>query len=285
MTKRSEAAPTNQRWCALVCFLLSFVAWSGTVSCQGDRRSTLRIAATTSTASSGVVDILVDAFEEETGIRTQVIIAGTGQALELGERGDVDLVLVHARAREDAFVESGAGIDRRDIMWNDFVITGPPSDPARIRGLTDAPIALRKIARSGSTFISRGDDSGTHIREKSLWAEARFNPESKPWYSSVGQGMGRSLLIAAEKQAYVLVDRGTWLAFSDRTDLPVLVQGDPTLRNPYGAIRVNPKRHPDTRHENARRFQDFLTSPEGQRLISEFRVNGQPLFHPHRKDG
>jgi len=258
----------------------------GVFSCAGEpepRR--LRLATTTSTHNSGLLDEILPPFEERTGIDVQVVSVGTGQALALGERGDADLVLVHAREREDEFVAYGHGVDRRDIMWNDFVIAGPPDDPAGVRGLRDAGRALRRIRDAQAPFVSRGDDSGTHIRERKLWAAAGGGPERATWYLDAGQGMGRCLTIADEKRAYLLTDRGTYLAFRRKLDLEVLVEGDPMLRNPYGAILVNPARHPDVHAPEARELLDYLTSREGQRRIGEFRVDGRVLFHPVSGDG
>jgi tungstate transport system substrate-binding protein len=200
----------------------------------------------------------------------------------LAERGDADLLLVHARKREDAFVEKGFGIDRRDVMWNDFVICGPASDPAGIRGMTDAAKAFAQIAEKGSPFVSRGDDSGTNIRELAVWKRAAVDPEGKDYYHKAGQGMGPCLTMASQRQAYILTDRGTFLAVQAGKDLEVLVEGDDALRNPYGAILVNPKKHPHVRIEPARKLLDFLTSPAGQERIGAFRKNGKVLFHPQR---
>ena len=211
------------------------------------------------------------------------IAVGTGRALALARRGDADLVLVHARAREDAFVAAGSGIDRRDVMWNDFVIAGPAEDPAGAREATSAAAALRRIAAAEASFVSRGDDSGTHTRERDLWKAAGIEPDW-PNYRDAGQGMGACLNIADELCAYVLTDRGTYLAFGERVDLVVLVEGDPALRNPYGAILVNPERHAHVNAKGARKLLDYLTSAEGQAKIADFRLGGEVLFHPHGED-
>ncbi len=264
----------------LVCLLALMLA--GLLACQGERRTPrLRLATTTSTQSSGLLDVLLPPFEAREGITVETIAAGTGQALALGERGDVDVVLVHARAREDAFVAAGHGVSRRDIMWNDFVIVGPPADPAGVKGMSDAAAALAKIARAEAGFVSRGDDSGTHIRERALWGQAGGRAA---WagYVEAGQGQGACLTIADQTRAYMLTDRGTYLAYRGELALEVLVAGDPALRNPYGAIIVNPARHPEVRAELARRLLDYLSSDEGQRRIAEFRVDGEVLFHPAR---
>jgi len=256
------------------------------LSCGGSRPAPrLRLATTTSTYNSGLLEFLLPPFEKRTGIEVQVIAVGTGQALALGKRGDADLLLVHARDRELRFVADGYGVDRRDIMWNDFVILGPPADPAKIRGLRDAAEAFRRIAAAGALFVSRGDDSGTHIRERAIWKQAGGVPRKEPFYLEAGQGMGKCLILADEKRAYLLSDRGTFLAFRKRLGLEILVKGDPILRNPYGAILVNPDRYPEVHTGPARKLLDYLTSPEGQRRIGAFRVGGQVLFHPVKQGG
>lgn len=239
----------------------------------------LRLATTTSTRDSGLLDYLLKPWSERTGIEVQVVAVGTGQALALGTRGDADLLMVHARAREDAFVAAGHGIDRRDLMWNDFVVAGPPEDPAGVEGMTDVAAALRKIHASGAKFVSRGDDSGTHIREQALWQAAGLAPREEPYYYKAGQGMGPCLTMADELRAYILTDRGTYLAVREGKDLAVLVEGDARLRNPYGVILVNPQRHPHVNVTAARELVDYLTSPEGQERIGAFRVDGEILFH------
>lgn len=239
-----------------------------------DDRPRIRLATTTSTENSGLIAYVLEEFEEREGIDVDVIAVGTGQALKLGARGDVDLVLVHAREREDAFMAAGHGIEHRDVMWNDFVLLGPPTDPARIKGLKDTAKAFRKIAANNAEFVSRGDDSGTHIRERAIWERAGGTPTGKEFYLEAGQGMGKCLIMANELGAYVLSDRGTYLAFRRKLDLVVLVDGDPPLRNPYGVMLVKPER------EGARKLLDYLTSAEGQKRIGEFRVDGKQLFHP-----
>lgn len=255
-----------------------------TLACgtHGDRSATttLRLATTTSTDNSGLLDWLLPPFEQRENVEIQRLVVGTGQALALGENGDVDLVLVHARAREDAFVAAGHGTLRRDVMWNDFVIVGDARDPAGIRGSKDAAAALVAIAAAGATFVSRGDDSGTHTRERALWEGGGGRPDW-PGYVEAGQGMSACLNIADEKRAYTLTDRGTLLSHAGKLELEVLVEGDTSLRNPYGVILVNPARHPHVQTALATRLIDYLTSEEGQRRIGEFRVAGEALFHPH----
>ena len=250
-------------------------------ACGHDARSrtgALRLATTTSTENSGLLDHLLRVFTAETGVRVQAIGVGTGQALALGARGDADVVLVHDRMREDAFVAAGHAPTRHDVMWNDFVVLGPAADPAGIRGLTDPSLALARIHEKQARFVSRGDDSGTHARERRLWEQRGLDPTGTPGYVDAGQGMGACLTIADEKRAYILSDRGTYLAFSARIELEVLVEGHKSLRNPYGVMVV---RGPNA--ERAKKLVAFLTAPEGQRLIGAYRVNDHVLFHPHAK--
>ena len=240
------------------------------------------LASTTSTANSGLFEHILPLFTAETGIAVHVVAVGTGAALRLGQRGDVDVVLVHARAAEDAFVAAGHGVERRDVMYNDFVIVGPATDPAGVRGMSDAPAALRRIAGAGAAFVSRGDDSGTHKAELRLWAAAGGVPDSRAasWYREAGAGMGATLNTARAMGAYALADRGTWLSFANRGDLAVLVEGDARLFNPYGVILVNPARHPHVKAADARAFIAWLTGAAGQAAIAGFSRNGERLFTP-----
>ena len=241
------------------------------------------LQSTTSTQNSGLLDWLLPKFTEKTGIRVKVVAVGTGQALKNAARGDGDVVLVHARKLEEAFVRAGHGVDRRDVMYNDFVIVCPKDDPAGIRGLKDAAEALRRIARKKMKFVSRGDDSGTHHKELSLWKAAGIDPRkaSGTWYLEAGRGMGATLNMAAAMGACTLTDRGTWIAHANRGDLTIVVEGDPRLFNQYGVMMVNPKRHPHVKEKAARVFIDWLTGPEGQRLIAAYRLKGQQLFFPN----
>lgn len=250
------------------------------VSCE-PAGPTVRLATTTSTQNSGLLDFLLSDFEAMSGIEVQVIAVGTGEALELGRRADVDVVLVHAREREEAFLAEGYASARRDVMWNDFVIVGPAGDPADVRGLR-AATALRQIVDRGSLFVSRGDDSGTHIREVSLWASTGSVP-STPNYMAIGQGMGKCLTFADEKQAYVLTDRGTWLAMKARLALDLMVEGGSELHNPYGVLLVDSKETGALHSVEAKALFDYLTSPRGQARIGMFRVEGEPLFHPYQE--
>ena len=264
----------------------------------GEEVGRVVLATTTSTDNSGLLNDILPDFETRYGAEVEVIAVGTGQAIQLGENGDADVILVHARDREDAFVEAGYGVSRQDVMYNDFVIVGPAADPAGIKGMTDVGAALAQIAETGSTFISRGDDSGTHIKEQSLWQASGVplvetaslnNPDNtfvKPegeWYLSVGQGMGATLTVADEQQAYTLSDRATFLARTlEGIDLVILVEGDSRLFNPYGVIAVNPELHPNVNAAGAEAFIEWLTSLETQQMISQFGVAefGQPLFVP-----
>lgn len=260
--------------------LLDELAAGQSVASQPPGR--LVLATTTSTEDSGLLAYILPGFEAEYNARVEVIAVGTGQALELGENGDADVVLVHARAKEDAFVAGGYGLDRQDVMYNDFVVVGPPDDPAGIRGMADAAAAFARLAETASPFVSRGDDSGTHTKEKAIWAKAGIQPEGD-WYISAGQGMGAVLTMANEQLAYTLSDRATYLARTlEGIDLAILVEGDPILFNPYGVIAVNPERHPNVNYDLATQFIQWLTSVETQKLIGGFGVAefGQPLFTP-----
>lgn len=240
----------------------------------------LVLATTTSTYDSGLLDYILPDFEEQYNADVEVIAVGTGQALEMGEAGDADVLLVHARAREDAFVEAGHGPYREDVMYNDFVVLGPADDPAGIRGIESAAEAFMAIADQQVTFVSRGDDSGTHTKELSVWAEAGIEP-SGDWYQSVGQGMGAVITLSEEQQAYTLSDRATYLArAAEGLELEVLVEGDPILFNPYGVIPVDPTKNEGINGELATQFVEWITSLETQELIASYESNGKQLFYP-----
>ena len=241
--------------------------------------SLVRMATTTSTDNSGLFEVIQPVFEKELDIRVHVIAVGTGKALELGRRGDVDMVLVHAKPAEEAFIRAGYGVKRHEIMYNDFVIVGPVDDPAGVRGLHNAGTALGKIAAAQATFISRGDDSGTHRKENAIWTQANIRPVGE-WYRQVGQGMGKTLQIANEMDAYTMTDRGTWLAYESRLEIELLFDDDRPLFNPYGIIAVNPARHPDVNYAGAKKLIQWLTSPTVQKSIGEFRIKGKALFVP-----
>jgi tungstate transport system substrate-binding protein len=239
----------------------------------------LRMSTTTSTENSGLLDVLLPPFEKKLGLKVHVIAVGTGKALKLGENGDVDVVLVHDRESEDRFVAAGFGVNARDVMYNDFVIVGPPGDPAAIQGGKDAAEALRKIRSAKSAFVSRGDDSGTHKKELALWKAAGIDPKGEG-YLEIGQGMGAALMAAHEKKAYCLADRGTFLAMCGKVDLPVLCEGDERLFNPYRVIAVNPDRHAHAKYVEAMALIGWLTSSEGQKAIGDYKKDGLPMFIP-----
>jgi tungstate transport system substrate-binding protein len=246
------------------------------------RAQKLILATTTSTQDSGLLDYLLPGFQQEYNVQVDVIAVGTGQAIALGEEGNADVLLVHARAREDAFMAAGHGVRREDVMYNDFVILGPAGDPAGIKGMKQAAKALAKIAEAQAPFVSRGDDSGTHTKEKAIWQEAGVEPAGD-WYISAGQGMGAVLTMAGEQQAYTLSDRATYLARTlEGTDLEIMVEGDPILFNPYGVIAVNPDKSPQINNELANQFIDWLVSLPTQETIAQFGVEqfGAPLFTP-----
>jgi tungstate transport system substrate-binding protein len=239
----------------------------------------LRLSTTTSTENSGLLAVLLPPFEAKTGLRVDVIAVGTGAALKLGEAGDVDVTLVHARALEDKFVADGYGVNRRDVMHNDFIIVGPASDPAGIRGMKDAAAALRQIASRQATFVSRGDNSGTNVKEKELWKAAGVTPSGR-WYREAGQGMGPVITMSENLQAYTLADRGTYLSMKNKVHLPILVEGDPRLFNPYGIIAVNPDKFRDVNYFGAMELIAWVTSVEGQEIIGDYKVEGDVLFFP-----
>jgi len=272
---RSPARP------AVAGLALTFLCLVGALPAGGADK-VLRLATTTSTENSGLLKFLLPRFERESGYKVHVISVGTGKALRMGRDGDVDVVLVHAPAAEQRFVADGHGIDRRDVMYNDFVIVGPATDPAGVRGWRDAAAALRRIAERGAVFVSRGDDSGTHKKERDLWQAAGVKPSGK-WYVEAGQGMEQVLLMAGELDGYALTDRGTWLAIRNKLPLQVSAEGDARLFNPYGIVAVNPARYPDANYEGAKALIAWIPSPSGQTLIADFKVNGEPLFVPGAK--
>lgn len=243
----------------------------------------ITVASTTSTEQSGLFAHLLPIFQKETGIEVRVVAVGTGQALAIGRRGDADALLVHDRVAEDKFVAEGHGIDRRDVMYNDFVLIGSKADPARIAGMKDAAAAFRRIADAKALFASRGDDSGTHRMELRLWKAAGVDVKTvgRGWYRELGQGMGPTLNTAAGMDAYTLSDRATWGNFKNRQELAILVEGDPELFNPYGSILVSPAKHPSVKAADARTWHEWLTSPAGQKAIASYRINGEPLFFPN----
>ena len=238
---------------------------------------TIRLATTTSTYHSGLLDFLLPEFEKDTGYRVDVLAAGTGKSLRMGQNGDVDLVMTHAPKAEAAFVKAGYGVLPRQLMYNDFVLVGPTINPAKISVNNDVVVALTEIAATHATFISRGDDSGTHKKELALWQQASIAPDFTG-YKAVGQGMGPTLNMAAELQAYTLTDRGTWLAYQNKLDLKIIVQGDKRLFNPYQVILVNPSRYPSINYQGAKKFSDWLVNPKAQALINSYKLGGEQLF-------
>ena len=243
----------------------------------------LKMSTTTSTQDSGLLKVLLPPFEKKNDCKVDVIAVGTGQALKIGETGDVDVVFVHARKLEDKFVADGFGVNRRDVMYNDFVIIGPKSDPAGIATAKTTAEALKMVAAKGTTFISRGDKSGTHTKEKEIWQAAGVEPKGG-WYVEAGQGMGPVITMATERQGYTLADRGTYNTFKGKkTDLVILFQGEKGLFNPYGIIAVNPKKHPHVKYDLGMKFVDFVTGPEGQGIIAGYRANNEPVFFIYGK--
>ena len=266
----------------------------------------IKMSTTTSTQASGLLDVLLPELEKDTGVQVKVIAKGTGAAIRDGIDGNVDVIFVHAKAREEKFVKDGYGTKRYAVMHNDFVILGPAADPAKIKGITNAPEALKKIADSEALFISRGDDSGTHTKEQALWQNTGLKLEkitntivkkgqkreiafvhpagSAKWYLSIGQGMGKTIMFADEKLAYTLADRGTYIKYKFGRDVPVeldvLCEGDPLLANPYGIIPINPQKHPHVKHKPAEEFAQWLVSDRGQAVIADYRLLGKQLFYP-----
>jgi tungstate transport system substrate-binding protein len=267
-------------------FSVLLVAIFFLIACQArpSHKTDLLLVSTTSTQDSGLLDVLLPAFTAQTGYNVRLVATGSGQALKIGEQGNADVILLHSPAAEKEFVANALGIDRRLVMHNDFVIVGPPSDPASLRTqpTLDAKRVFKAIFDSASVFVSRGDDSGTHVKELALWKQAGLDPHNQPWYLETGQGQGATLSIASEKGGYALTDRGTFLAYRSNVDLEILYEGDPFLLNVYHVITVNPEKFPNTNLAGAKAFADFITSPAGQKLIAEFGVKeyGQPLFFP-----
>jgi tungstate transport system substrate-binding protein len=258
------------------------VLLSAPVSAQDQ---TIIVASTTSTQDSGLFGYLLPIVKEKTGVEVKVLAQGTGQALDTARRGDADVVLVHAKSAEEKFLAEGFGVKRYPVMYNDFVVVGPKDDPAGVKG-RDVVDALQAIKTKGAPFISRGDRSGTHIAELALWKDAGIDvaKDRGSWYKEIGQGMGAALNIASASNAYLLSDRGTWLAFKNRGDLAILVEGDKRLFNQYGVMLVNPAKHPTVKKEAAQRFIDWLISPDGQNAIAGYKIEGQQLFYPDAND-
>jgi len=268
---------------ARLCPALLALALLWATPAMGREARDIRMSTTTSTDNSGLLKALLPKYEATCGCKVRVISVGTGKALELGKNGDVDVVLVHARESEDKFVAARHGVNRRSVMYNDFILVGPHSDPAGLRGQTGVIDAFKALAQGTSRFISRGDNSGTDQMEKSYWKEAGVKPGGG-WFVSAGLGMGEVLAMAAEMQGYTLSDRASYGAFRARMGLEVVLAGDPKMFNPYGIIAVNPKKHPAINYDGAMDLIEWITSPEGQALIAAFKVGGQQLFFPARKE-
>ena len=251
----------------------------------GAQEKFIVVASTTSTEQSGLFGYLLPVFQKRTGMQVRVVALGTGQALDLARRGDADVVFVHARSAEEKFLAEGHGVERFDVMYNDFVLIGPKSDPAKVSGGRDILDALKKIKAAGAPFVSRGDKSGTHIAELDLWKLAGIDiaGEKGPWYRDTGQGMGTALNTASAMNAYILADRGTWISFKNRGELAIAVEGDRRLFNQYGVMLVNPARHPNVKKDLGQAFVDWVVSPEGQKTIAGYKIGGEQLFFPNAK--
>ncbi len=277
--------PTPRLWCARAALsLILGLLLSG--ASKAEERF-LILQSTTSTQNSGLFDAILPRFQAKMGVEVRVVAVGTGQALKNARNGDGDVLLVHAKSDEEAFVAAGWGVKRYDVMYNDFVIVGPADDPADIGGLQKAGPALRKISQTQAAFVSRGDESGTHRKERVLWKTAAVNPlkASGTWYREAGTGMGATLNTAVGMRAYTLTDRGTWLSFRNKADYAILVEDDPQLFNQYGVILVNPAKHPHVKAGLGQQFIDWLVGPEGQSLIAGYTIAGQPLFFPNAPGG
>jgi len=292
-----------KRFVSIMVALTGLICLAG--AAQGEEK-VLKMSTTTSTQASGLLDQVLPVLEKDTGITVKVIAKGTGAAIRDGMDGNVDVIFVHSRDREEKFVQQGYGTKRYAVMHNDFVIIGPPDDPAGIKGMQDAVAALEKIARRGNSFVSRGDDSGTHSKEQALWQATALTIKKETatitkkgkkrdvtfvhpdglgsWYLSIGQGMGKTIMFADEKQAYTLTDRGTYIKYKHgrkpAVDIEVLCEGDAQLANPYGIIPINPRKHPHTKYALAEQFADWMVSDKGQKVIRDYRLLGMPLFYP-----
>ncbi len=256
------------------------VSMAMAVSAQSPANPRVKLATTTSTEQSGLLGAILPVFEKETGYRVDVIAVGTGASLKIGERGDCDVVLVHARSLEDAFMAAGFGAERRDVMYNDFVVLGPPADPAGVTGTSGAADAFARIARAEAPFVSRGDNSGTHVKEREVWKAAGLSPAGA-WYKEAGQGMSQVITMSEQVGAYTLADRGTWLAMKERSGLRILAQGDKVLFNPYGIITVNPAKWPSTNAAGAKALMEWMTGPRGRGLIASYKIGGEQCFYPY----
>jgi tungstate transport system substrate-binding protein len=268
-------------------YLAIVVLVAGLALPAGAAERFITVASTTSTENSGLFGYILPQFQQATGIEVRVVAVGTGQAIKNAERGDADVLFVHHQASEEQFVAQGFGVERRDVMYNDFVLVGPQTDPARIQGMVDVVAALAQIADTPAPFVSRGDDSGTHKLEMSLWEAVGIDVKqaSGSWYREVGSGMGATLNTASGLNGYTLSDRGTWISFQNKRKLVMLVAGDPRLFNQYGIILVKSAKHAHVKTQDAQAFIDWLTSSQGQQAIADFRIEGQQLFFPNARQG
>ena len=268
----------------LIAAITAAAVLSGTPISAQDK--SIVVASTTSTQDSGLFEYLLPIFTKKTGITVKVVAQGTGQALDTGRRGDADVVFVHAKVQEEKFLAEGQGVKRFPVMYNDFVLIGPKSDPAWIKGMKDVAKAFQTIKDRQAAFISRGDRSGTHSAELKLWKDAGIDIEKDKgaWYKAIGQGMGAALNTAGAGNAYVLSDRGTWIHFKNKGDLQILVEGDKRMFNQYGVMLVNPAKHPNVKKDLGQQFIDWLVSPEGQKAIANYKINGEQLFYPNADD-
>jgi tungstate transport system substrate-binding protein len=271
--------------CRMLIAAAAAAVLSGTPVSAQDK--SIVVSSTTSTQDSGLFGYILPLFKQKTGIDVKVIAQGTGQALDTGRRGDADVVFVHAKSAEQKFLAEGHGVKRYPVMYNDFVLIGPKNDPAGVKGMRDVAKALQMIKEKQAPFISRGDRSGTHLAELALWnknAGIDIEKDKGPWYKSIGQGMGAALNTASASNAYVLSDRGTWISFKNKGDLVIAVEGDKRLFNQYGVILVNPEKHPNVKKDLGQQFIDWLVSPEGQKAIANYKINGEQLFYPNADD-
>ena len=275
----------NRRFFIAAAALGAVIAAAPVASAQEEK--SIVVSSTTSTQDSGLFGHILPLFKQKTGIDVKVVAQGTGQALDTGRRGDADVVFVHAKSAEEKFLAEGEGVKRYPVMYNDFVLIGPESDPAGIKGVKDVAKALQTIKEKQAPFISRGDCSGAHIAELSLWnkdAGIDIEKDKGPWYKSIGQGMGAALNTASASNAYVLSDRGTWLSFKNKGDLQIVVEGDKRLFNQYGVMLVNSAKHPNVKKDLGQQFIDWRISPEGQKAIADYKINGEQLFYPNASD-
>jgi tungstate transport system substrate-binding protein len=266
--------------------LITIAAIVLAIVAAGAEDRSIVVASTTSTQDSGLFEHILPLFKAKTGIEVKVLAQGTGQALDTARRGDADVVFVHAKAAEEKFLAEGFGVKRYPVMYNDFILVGPASDPAGVKGTKDIVAAFKAVKEKEAAFISRGDSSGTHIAELNLWKLAGIDiaAEKGPWYKDIGQGMGAALNAASATNAYVLSDRGTWLSFKNKGDLVIAVQGDKRLFNQYGVMLVNPQKHLHVKKELGQQFIDWLISPAGQKAIADYKINGEQLFYPNADD-